>query len=164
MQENASEDATSRRNPASKQLIFKAYQCDPEACDESNGCYSNRTGIACGRCLEHWVLEGSVCQDCSNYYSTDTKKLLVWRIVFGVGGGLLFLILIFVLNYFTCENISCYSEKLKHIRYLRTQTANFFYALQSQTSLSFGVVFIIPITAPQRNPRAFRKCCNALSK
>ena len=97
MQENASEDATSRRNPASKQLIFKAYQCDLEACDESNGCYSNRTGIACGRCPEHWVLEGSVCQNCSNYYSTDTKKLLVWRIVFGVGGGLLFSILIFLL-------------------------------------------------------------------
>lgn len=100
VQEEAGFDSRRNSGPeGQKDLVFKAYQCDPGVCQKNNTCANGRTGLACGQCPESYVLDGGRCRECN----TDAKVLLISRILFVVFGTIVVGLLWFFSSWYVCS-------------------------------------------------------------
>jgi hypothetical protein len=93
IRESEVDDVFERRTGTVTRL--STYQCPVDACAENNECKNNRTGLVCGHCPVGWAMEGNGCRQCA----TDTDTVMFWRIIFGVVGSVVFLVIWYMFSW-----------------------------------------------------------------
>jgi Ca2+-binding EF-hand superfamily protein len=82
VEEEVEDSSASRREEANLNKVFQPYKCpDPETCLTKNDCANNRTGVACGKCREHYARQAGTCIPCP---VRPWKEVVMWRWIFSI--------------------------------------------------------------------------------
>jgi Ca2+-binding EF-hand superfamily protein len=82
VEEEVEDSSASRREEANLNKVFQPYKCpNPESCLTENECAKNRTGVACGKCRKHYVMQAGSCIPCP---IRPWKEVVMWRWIFSI--------------------------------------------------------------------------------